>query len=43
MIRREAQKTDKEVYGLHSALKIYVGDFEKKVSREAYSEMPGEW
>ncbi|XP_049650612.1 protein FAM81B [Accipiter gentilis] len=31
MIRREAQKTDKEVYGLHSALKIYVGDFEKKV------------
>ncbi|NWZ50207.1 FA81B protein, partial [Haliaeetus albicilla] len=31
VIRREAQKTDKEVYGLHSALKIYVGDFEKKV------------
>uniref|UniRef100_A0A8B9YXF5 Family with sequence similarity 81 member B n=1 Tax=Buteo japonicus TaxID=224669 RepID=A0A8B9YXF5_9AVES len=31
IIRREAQKTDKEVYGLHSALKIYVGDFEKKV------------
>ncbi|XP_029859869.1 protein FAM81B [Aquila chrysaetos chrysaetos] len=31
VIRREAQKTDKEIYGLHSALKIYVGDFEKKV------------
>ncbi|KAM9587031.1 protein FAM81B, partial [Morphnus guianensis] len=31
IIRREAQKTDKEIYGLHSALKIYVGDFEKKV------------
>ncbi|KAM6187502.1 protein FAM81B [Sarcoramphus papa] len=31
MIRREAQKTDKEIYGLHSALKNCVGDFEKKV------------
>ncbi|XP_076219458.1 protein FAM81B [Aptenodytes patagonicus] len=31
IIRREAQKTDKEIYGLHSALKNCVGDFEKKV------------
>ncbi|NXC68053.1 FA81B protein, partial [Anhinga anhinga] len=31
MIRRETQKTDKEIYGLHSALKNCVGDFEKKV------------
>ncbi|NWI34652.1 FA81B protein, partial [Sula dactylatra] len=31
MIRHEAQKTDKEIYGLHSALKNCVGDFEKKV------------
>ncbi|NXF38984.1 FA81B protein, partial [Nyctibius bracteatus] len=31
VIRREAQKTDKEVYGLHSALENCVSDFEKKV------------
>ncbi|NXJ95723.1 FA81B protein, partial [Corythaixoides concolor] len=31
MIRREAQKTDKEIYGLQSALKNCVGNFEKKV------------
>ncbi|XP_055646969.1 protein FAM81B [Falco peregrinus] len=31
IIRCEAQKTDKEIYGLHSALKTCVGDFEKKV------------
>ncbi|KAM6363044.1 protein FAM81B [Pluvialis apricaria] len=31
IIRREAQRTDKEIYGLHSALKSCVGDFEKKV------------
>ncbi|NXG58033.1 FA81B protein, partial [Hemiprocne comata] len=31
MIRHEAQKTDKEIYGLHSALKSCVSDFEKKV------------
>ncbi|NXV24768.1 FA81B protein, partial [Cepphus grylle] len=31
IIRREAQKTDKEIYGLRSALKNCVGDFEKKV------------
>ncbi|XP_009561270.2 protein FAM81B [Cuculus canorus] len=31
MIRHEAQKTEKEIYGLHSALKICVSDFEKKV------------
>ncbi|XP_009986416.1 PREDICTED: protein FAM81B, partial [Tauraco erythrolophus] len=31
MIRREAQKTNKEIYGLQSALKNCVGDFEKKV------------
>ncbi|CAN0304516.1 unnamed protein product [Bubo scandiacus] len=31
VIRREAQKTDKEVYGLHSALKNCAADFEKKV------------
>ncbi|KAM9214012.1 protein FAM81B [Leptosomus discolor] len=31
VIRREAQKTDKEIYGLHHALKNCVGDFEKKV------------
>ncbi|XP_009871344.1 PREDICTED: protein FAM81B, partial [Apaloderma vittatum] len=30
-IRREAQKTDKEIYGLRSALSSCVGDFEKKV------------
>ncbi|NXE79075.1 FA81B protein, partial [Cochlearius cochlearius] len=30
IIRHEAQKTDKEIYGLHSALKNCVGDFEKK-------------
>ncbi|PKU30784.1 protein hypothetical protein [Limosa lapponica baueri] len=33
IIRREAQKTDKEIYGLHSALKNCVGDFEKKLER----------
>lgn len=42
IIRREAQKTDKEIYDLRSALKNFVGDFERKVSREAYSETPGE-
>ncbi|KAM6328896.1 protein FAM81B [Alca torda] len=31
IIRREAQKTDKEIYSLRSALKNCVGDFEKKV------------
>ncbi|KAM6104815.1 protein FAM81B [Pterocles gutturalis] len=31
IIRCEAQKTDKEIYGLHSALKNCVSDFEKKV------------
>ncbi|KAM9251088.1 protein FAM81B [Cariama cristata] len=31
IIRHEAQKTDKEIYGLHSALRNCVGDFEKKV------------
>ncbi|NXW10301.1 FA81B protein, partial [Fregetta grallaria] len=31
IIRREAQRTDKEIYGLHSALKNCVGDFENKV------------
>ncbi|GAB0206156.1 protein FAM81B [Grus japonensis] len=31
IIRHEAQKTDKEIYGLHSALKNCVSDFEKKV------------
>ncbi|XP_014792324.1 PREDICTED: protein FAM81B [Calidris pugnax] len=31
VIRREAQKTDKEIYGLHSALKNCAGDFEMKV------------
>ncbi|KAM6391947.1 protein FAM81B [Rhynochetos jubatus] len=31
IIRHEAQKTDKEIYGLHSALKNCIGDFEKKV------------
>ncbi|KQK82448.1 hypothetical protein AAES_206443 [Amazona aestiva] len=30
-IRHKAQKTDKEIYGLHSTLKNYVADFEKKV------------
>ncbi|KAM9509926.1 protein FAM81B [Guaruba guarouba] len=30
-IRHEAQKTDKEIYGLHSTLKNYAADFEKKV------------
>ncbi|XP_033928993.1 protein FAM81B [Melopsittacus undulatus] len=30
-IRHEAQKTDKEIYGLHSTLKNCVADFEKKV------------
>ncbi|NWX40044.1 FA81B protein, partial [Steatornis caripensis] len=29
--RHEAQKADKEIYGLHSALKNCVSDFEKKV------------
>ncbi|NWY56566.1 FA81B protein, partial [Chionis minor] len=32
-VRREAQKADKEVYGLHSALRNCVGDFEKKVTQ----------
>ncbi|XP_064902624.1 protein FAM81B [Columba livia] len=31
IIRHEAQKTEKEIYGLHSALKNCVSDFEKKV------------
>ncbi|NXD86716.1 FA81B protein, partial [Halcyon senegalensis] len=31
LIRREAQKTDREIYGLHSALKNCAGDFDKKV------------
>ncbi|KGL92726.1 Protein FAM81B, partial [Charadrius vociferus] len=31
IIRHEAQRTDKEIYGLQSALKNCVGDFEKKV------------
>ncbi|NXI57031.1 FA81B protein, partial [Chloroceryle aenea] len=31
LIRSEAQKTDREIYGLHSALKNCAGDFEKKV------------
>ncbi|NXJ67666.1 FA81B protein, partial [Rostratula benghalensis] len=31
IIRREAQKTDKEIFGLHSALKNCASDFEKKV------------
>ncbi|NXW81403.1 FA81B protein, partial [Alopecoenas beccarii] len=31
VIRHEAQKTEKEMYGLHSALKNCVSDFEKKV------------
>ncbi|XP_010009134.1 PREDICTED: LOW QUALITY PROTEIN: protein FAM81B, partial [Nestor notabilis] len=31
IIRHEAQKTDKEIYGLHSTLKNGVADFEKKV------------
>ncbi|KFP30662.1 Protein FAM81B, partial [Colius striatus] len=31
IIRLEAQKTDKEIYSLHSALRNSVGDFEKKV------------
>ncbi|XP_059690029.1 protein FAM81B [Gavia stellata] len=31
IIRHEAQKTEKEIYGLRSALKNCVGDFEKKV------------
>ncbi|KFO90628.1 Protein FAM81B, partial [Buceros rhinoceros silvestris] len=31
IIRCEAQKTDKEIHGLHSALRNCVGDFEKKV------------
>ncbi|NWU71921.1 FA81B protein, partial [Pterocles burchelli] len=31
IIRCEVQKTDKEIYGLHSALKNCVSDFEKKV------------
>jgi len=36
VIRSEAHKTEKEIYGLRSALKNCVSDFEKKVSREAY-------
>lgn len=43
IIRSEVQRTDKEIYGLQSALKNCAGDFEKKVSREAHSEIPGEW
>ncbi|NWU96447.1 FA81B protein, partial [Upupa epops] len=31
VIRHEGQKTDKEIYGLHSALRSCAGDFEKKV------------
>ncbi|KAM6230023.1 protein FAM81B [Porphyrio hochstetteri] len=31
ILQHEAQKTDKEIYGLHAALKNCVSDFEKKV------------
>ncbi|NXI43149.1 FA81B protein, partial [Galbula dea] len=33
VIMREAQKVDKEIYGLHLALKNFAGDFEKKVTQ----------
>ncbi|NWJ00851.1 FA81B protein, partial [Crypturellus undulatus] len=39
IIRHEAHKTDKEIYGMRSALEKSVSDFEKKASRETQSNV----